>query len=264
LTGRRAIGHPELWECDLAVVTVQDRETAAVLRLVEDVTRWTAADGHAYYRFTVPTPPWHNRARLKGLVWPADDVGRVAAALGTRRLLAEVIPDLLVLVGVAGGFAKNGVDLGDVVIATSIVDYEMQRLSTRGPEFRLKSFDTTGELLSAARKTVLDFSSVPAGERPNVRLGIVMSGDKVIASEAVVASLLEIEPTAVAVEMEGAGVAAAVQETPLQNAFIMIRGIVDLANEGKREDAATWGDRACDAAATFMLAMAYRATSTNS
>jgi nucleoside phosphorylase len=101
---------------------------------------------------------------------------------------------------------------------------------------------------------------VRATDSLKVRFGIVLSGDKVIASDEVAASLLKAEPTAVAVEMEGAGVAAAVQDTLTQNEFMMIRGIVDLANETKREQAAAWIDATCDAVAAFTLATAFRAT----
>jgi nucleoside phosphorylase len=260
VTSTPPVGRNGLWECDIAVLTVQDRETTAVLRLVEEVTPQTATDGHTFYRFTVPTPSWHGRRRLTGLVWPLHDVGRVAGAIATTRLLAEAQPTFLFLVGVAGGIAKNGVALGDVVVATSSVDYEMQRLSPQGTEVRLTSSHPTSQLVAAARKAIADVAHVSADYRPNVNFGVVLSGDKVIASDEVVASLLDAEPSADAVEMEGAGVAAAARSTRTQTELIMIRGVVDLANEAKREHAATWGDRACDAVAAYMLATAYRAT----
>lgn len=260
MTDSEATSRAEAWECDLAILTVQDRETAAILRLVENVRPQTARDGHRFYRFTVQTPPWHHGTRMTGVLWPSHDVGRVAGAIATNRLLAEVRPALLFLVGVAGGFVKNEVELGDIVVATKIVDYEMQRLSRHGTEFRLKAFEAASELVAAAQKAIADIGSVQGAERPTVRLGVVLSGDKVIASDDVSMSLLRAVPPAVAIEMEGAGVAAAVQDTSTQNAFIMIRGIVDLANEAKREQAAVWIDRTCDAVAAFTLATAYRAT----
>ncbi len=47
----------------------------------------------------------------------------------------------------------NGVALGDLIVASRVVDYEEQRLSDSNQEFRLKAFQADEELVAASRKS---------------------------------------------------------------------------------------------------------------
>jgi len=196
---------------------------------------------------------------LVGVIVPSAGVGRVEAAVAASRVLHIFTPRLLFLIGIAGGFSANGVALGDLIVASRIVDYEEQRLSDRSQEFRLKTFQAD-EMLLTASKTVGDkdwFGKLryPNSGRPTVHIGSIMSGDKVIASDRLVASLLLQDPSVLGVEMEGAGVATAVSRASSFVRFLMIRGIVDLANDRKREDSRIWLNSTCEAVASFTLAI---------
>ncbi|WP_305788797.1 5'-methylthioadenosine/S-adenosylhomocysteine nucleosidase family protein [Symbioplanes lichenis] len=190
------------------------------------------------------------------------DVGRVEGAIATVELLHRHRPRWLLLTGVAGGFERSGVGLGDLVVADSVVDYEYQRLSDSSTEYRWRSFPANITLLDAARATAERMASRPAGAFPRVRFGRVMSGDKVIASPEAISRLGATATDALGVEMEGAGAAAAVARAAPHTGFLMIRGVVDLANSSKRIDAARWGRPVCDALAEFTMATAVCAAAT--
>jgi nucleoside phosphorylase len=255
--------------CEAAILTVQDRELQSLLELADDVETDSSAPGACYFlKVSATRVGMGGAAPLTAAVVPVAGVGRVEGAIATTHLLHRITPRRLFLVGVAGGFKANSVALGDVLVADRIVDYELQRLSDVGPELRLKDFPADERLLDAARTISRTMFARPTSPSESggaaVHFGPVLSCDKVVASSVLVSSLLDVNPEFLGVEMEGAGVAAAVSRSSVQPQFLMIRGVVDFANDQKREDAAAWTERACATVARFTVAtaIAARATST--
>jgi nucleoside phosphorylase len=135
----------------------------------------------------------------------------------------------------------------------------MQRLSDIRNESRPRLFKADHDLLSAASAAEKSdwhrkLHRVNDGQ-PNVHFGTVLSGDKVIASSTMVANFLLENERLIGVEMEGAGVAAALARHPVPVPFLMIRGVVDYANDDKREQSRVWLTDACAATAAFSLAV---------
>jgi hypothetical protein len=74
----------------------------------------------------------------------------------------------------------------------------------------------------------------------------------VIAAAAIVQKYRAMWPKLIGVEMEGGGVAAALQADPGRPRFLMIRGVSDLADEQKdHANTRAWRGHACDAAAAY-------------
>ncbi|MFG1609276.1 hypothetical protein [Actinoplanes sp. NPDC049265] len=232
---------------DFAVIAVQEDELNAILQRVTLIGIRSYRD-RDYIDVTVDDA--NGAGRLTGVIVPMHDVGRVEAAITTMRLLEHVQARHLLLVGVAGGFPSNGVALGDVLVASSIVDYEFQRVANP-VEYRLRTFLADKDLLEASR--AVNVKNEYNGRVPKVHYGSVMSGDKVIASEAGISNLLHVEPLSVGVEMEGAGVAAALIDNGGAKPFLMIRGVVDFANDNKRSDSKVWIGAACAVVADVTL-----------
>ncbi|GAA3346139.1 hypothetical protein GCM10020358_55970 [Amorphoplanes nipponensis] len=247
-------------DCDFAVLTVQDAELAAVLDLAQVIGE-DRSFPETLYRVRLPD------SGLAGVVMPVGGVGRVEGAIATSLLLSRVTPLRLYLVGIAGGFEARGVALGDLLVADYIWDYEMQRLSDIRNESRPRLFSTDHDLLSAASAAEKSDwqKGLPRvnGSRPNVHFGTVLSGDKVIASSTLVANFLRENERLIGVEMEGAGVAAALARYPIPVPFLMIRGVVDYANDDKREQSRVWLTDACAATAAFTFAAIEHAHDTN-
>jgi nucleoside phosphorylase len=255
----RKLGDTELEPiCDFTILAVQARELTALLQLADAIEEYRVF-GSTLYRVEISGSARTSDSNiLTGVVTTTGGVGRVEAAIAASHLLHRITPRWLFLVGVAGGFRANNVALGDIIVASQIVDYEQQRLSDNGREFRLREFEADQLLLVAGRRASetnwSDNLNCPDRRRPRVHLGSMLSGDKVIASTELVSSFLRSDPHLLGVEMEGAGVAAALSRTGRHPGFLMIRGVADLANDRKREDSKIWLDCACDAAASFTIA----------
>jgi nucleoside phosphorylase len=246
----------ERYACDFCILATNSRELSALLNLVKDVSKLDGAE-YPLYSVRIPSLADSTQSDLTGLIMSTNAVGRVEAAIATSLLLRTATPRWLLLVGIAGGIPANDVALGDVLIATRIIDYEYQRLADIQPERRLRVYSASESLLKASglisTGTWSERFLRADGTYPIAHLGPVLSGDKVIASTAASLALLDIDVAALGVEMEGGGVAAAVRRACPDLDVLMIRGVADLANEQKRLDSAIWEAFACDTAAAFAV-----------
>jgi nucleoside phosphorylase len=187
-------------------------------------------------------------------------MGRVRATAATADAIRRWRPRYVVLVGIAGGIAARGVKLGDVVVSSQVVDYELQKQTPDGDEIRWEVHQADPRLVAAAR----DFTSNswqelmdvkrPAQGTPRRHIGPVASGDKVIALGKVLAKYRQDFPTLLGVEMEAAGVATACFQASEAPGFFMVRGISDLADERKDSEAVReWRGYACHVAASYAV-----------
>ena len=85
------------------------------------------------------------------VVTPLLGMGRVEAANATGDAIRRWRPRYMLLVGIAGGLAKAGVGLGDVLISDQIVDYELQKLTTDKTTIRWQVHRVDPRLLGAAK-----------------------------------------------------------------------------------------------------------------
>lgn len=249
-------GSSSQMQCDFLILAAQDSEVSSLLTQAAHVSdEVTDFDRIHYIRI-----PSLTASRGRGLVGAVarSGIGRVEAALTASRLLHKLSPPLLLLAGIAGGFHGRGPLLGDIVVADHIIDYEYQRLGDEATEIRFKSYETDSLLLTASTSAAAGHwytsREYPDSKPPKLHFGPMLSGDKVIASKTVADFLLGHQPLALGVEMEGAGVAAAAAYDGRRVKFLMIRGIVDMANNRKRDDAEMWLTRTCDAVALFTIA----------
>jgi adenosylhomocysteine nucleosidase len=133
-------------------------------------------------------------------------IGKVAAAMATQLLCDARHPRAVISIGIAGGTGTRA--RGHVIVASGAVqhDFDARPLtSERGqiPGFAGRVFPAdrklTAALLVAARAEVDDPAEVQAG--------VVLTGDRIIASTSVRDSLLEEFPGAACFDMETAAVA---------------------------------------------------------
>ena len=154
--------------------------------------------GMTFYRGTLEGEP---------VVITRAGVGKVNAALaaGTMSLLYH--PDRLINTGVAGALAEN-LAQGDVVVATSLVEYDMDTTPLGEPRGLLSIRGQELVELPADRETVaaLICAAEACGETPHT--GMVATGDRFVAGADAKAAILSYFP-ALACEMEGAAIAHA-------------------------------------------------------
>ena len=165
-------------------------------------------------------------------------IGKVAAAITTAVLLDAFDAAALLFTGVAGGLGA-GVRVGDVVIATTLLQHDMnaEPLFPRWevPLTGRARFDAdaawTARLVQASRALAsTDTHAVAA----NIHAGLVISGDRFVATRAESDALRALLPDALAVEMEGAAVAQVCHD--FARPFGVVRTISDRADDAAHGD----------------------------
>lgn len=134
-------------------------------------------------------------------------VGKVNAALaaGTMSLLYH--PDRLINTGVAGALAGD-LAQGDVVVATSLVEYDMDTTPLGEPRglLSIRGQELVGLPADPETVAALTRAAEACDEKPHT--GMVATGDRFVAGADAKAAILRDFP-ALACEMEGAAIAHA-------------------------------------------------------
>ncbi|WP_229506207.1 5'-methylthioadenosine/adenosylhomocysteine nucleosidase [Massilia sp. BJB1822] len=177
------------------------------------------------------------REYTAGKLWEIDSVcvlsriGKVAAAMTAAILVEKFQVTHIVFTGVAGS-ADSGVRVGDVVVAESLIQHDMDA-SPLFPRFEvpltgishLMSDRELSRRLHAATRQYLETEKLPS----RIHRGLIGSGDQFMENPAKLAELKKQLPDLLAVEMEGAAVAQVCFELGIP--FAVIRTISDDANE---------------------------------
>ncbi|MEX3935896.1 hypothetical protein AB4Y32_29585 [Paraburkholderia phymatum] len=160
---------------------------------------------------------------------------------------------------ISGGFATQNVTVGDVLVSTQIVDYELQKIEPGRTAVRPSYPPISQRLLQASlnfqdRSWVKSLKSRPSPGEPQVHFGPVASGDKVINDAQALQRLIDLHPKLVGVEMEAGGAAAASHQH--ETNFFMVRGVSDLADGQKGNSAVLrWRQYASEVAAAYAVGL---------
>lgn len=177
-------------------------------------------------------------------------IGKVAAATTATMLVEKFGVTHILFTGVAGA-GDAGVAVGDIVVAESLVQYDMDA-SPLFPRFEvpltgLSHFpsdvhlsnivaDAAQQFLAHDLNAAIDHAerSVFRLERPRVHRGLVGSGDRFVSCGVHLSQLSGSLSGLLAVEMEGAAVAQVCFELGVP--FAVVRTISDNANEEAATD----------------------------
>jgi nucleoside phosphorylase len=184
----------------------------------------------------------------------ARSAGRsqVPANDAARRLLEYFRPEILIVLGIGGGFqGRDGLCLGDVVVANYIHYYEFQKWSGGVSQKRFTPFDQPTESIIENHVAPIVLENKWHGAIAEPRPEGVDGDPKVIEGSLVTGEKLLSDPTsvqqqqivreysdAVAVDMESYGVARALYESraavDYNPRFVVIRGVSDLVSSKAR------------------------------
>ncbi|GLW67548.1 purine phosphorylase [Actinomadura rubrobrunea] len=187
--------------------------------------------------------------------------GNQSAAVLAERAIAEFSPIALIFVGVAGALHSH-VALGDVVVATHVYAFHGGTSEDDGFKSRPRVWEVSHGAEQIARHVARDRSwagHVRDHRRaPKVHFGAIAAGE-VVLNSTVSAHARWIRRNyndALAIEMEGAGVAQAAhlnRSLPV----VVVRGVSDRADGTKEAtDRRRWQARAVSNAAAFAVALA--------
>ncbi len=223
----------------LALVSAMHEELAAVLDLMPDEQRVTVA-GREF---------WRGHLHGQEVVAVLSRIGKVAAATTATVLIERFGASRIVFTGVAGGLGE-GVNVGDVVVADGFVQHDMDA-SPIFPRYeiplyglsRLPADPVLTRALEAAARDAVARPADTLGEAvvrefglqaPRVHAGLLVSGDRFVATTAESRSLREALPEALACEMEGAAVAQVCHDYGIP--FAALRTISDRADDAAHVD----------------------------
>ncbi|MEP7139787.1 MAG: 5'-methylthioadenosine/adenosylhomocysteine nucleosidase [Caldimonas sp.] len=181
-------------------------------------------------------------------------VGKVAAAMTATLLVHEFGARHAIFTGTAGGLDERA-RVGDVVVASALLQHDMDA-SPLFPRHEVPLYGTDrfacdaalSDALADAARTALadatgsgDASGLSAADllpfaitSPQVHAGLVVSGDRFVASAAEGAELRRRLPDALAVEMEGAALAQVCHDLGVPCA--VVRTISDRADNAATVD----------------------------
>jgi adenosylhomocysteine nucleosidase len=223
----------------IAIISAMHEELEAVLASLSAGHK-TVASGREF---------WVGERHGHEVVAVLSRIGKVAAATTATVLAERFGVRAMLFTGVAGGLG-TGVRVGDVVVASHFVQHDMDA-SPLFPRFEVplygrSRFATDGALTrvlaSAAEQALADPVALvgAAGmaefglQSPQVRCGLVASGDRFVATSAESVVLRAALPDALAVEMEGAAIAQVCHDYQLP--FAAVRTISDRADDAAHAD----------------------------
>lgn len=209
------------------IVTVTKTETLAVLdafSVKSDQVR-RIISGKTYYGLGV-----HGGAPVT-MVRSEMGTATVGGAFSTiSRAIQDIRPQAIVMCGIAYGLRQDKQNLGDILIARQLLNYEPQKVDIKQGQIPRGDRITASErMLDCFRAADIEWSGAPT------HFGLMLSGDKLVNDPAFRDWLLETEPEAIGGEMEGTGLYIAARDAKTD--WIMVKAICDWADGAKNDDA---------------------------
>ncbi|TPG42803.1 hypothetical protein EAH79_02810 [Sphingomonas koreensis] len=189
-----------------------------------------------------------------------------------RTIAEQFRPEFIILSGIAGGVGREGVGLGDVVVADHVDWYEMRKMA-EGKDVRRKMAldhpslylrETMFQRVKHQEKWLARIGlERPVDGKPQVFEGNLIAGDKILGDgeNEYQRMILEEFDKALAVDMESYGLARGVYNARSARHYnlnyLVVRGISDLVNAEQNNDQRNqWRDYAAATAAAFSLSVA--------
>ena len=205
-----------------AIVSAMQQELASVLALMPDEHR-VAVGGREFFDGHLHGAP---------VVAVLSRIGKVAAATTATALIERFGVGRILFTGVAGGLAP-GVEVGHVVVADSFLQHDMDA-SPLFPRHEVPLYGASRFATDAALTELLVQASARALPGAKLHRGLVVSGDRFVATSAESRALQQELPEALAVEMEGAAIAQVCRDYGVP--FAAVRTVSDRADDAAHGD----------------------------
>lgn len=172
------------------IIVAMESELSMLIPLIENMTR-TTVNG-----FVIS----HGRMGANEVAVMQTGIGKVNAAVGAISLIDSFNPDLVVNTGIAGGTGR-GADILDVVIADSVAYHDVYC----GPGNERGQVQGLPAEFPCLGVSMVNLKAV-AG-RDDIRRGLIASGDIFVTTPQDLAGVLDVQPRAIAVDMESGAIA---------------------------------------------------------
>jgi nucleoside phosphorylase/tetratricopeptide (TPR) repeat protein len=236
---------------DVLIVTATDVESRAVLSAFKEATGREPKPEPIGDRLYLDLGEV-NTTRVFMTLSGMGSGGLDGAQEAVRKGIEALSPFAVIMVGIAFGVNEKKQSIGDVLISDRLMLYELQRVGTdqdggyqivpRGDRPR-----ASPSLINRFRVASLSWDQSKA----EVRLGLVLSGDKLVDNVDFRGQLLDFEPEAIGGDMEGAGLYVACQNSKVD--WILVKAICDWGDGHKSLEKAARQQLASANAAAFVL-----------
>lgn len=241
---------------DFGIITILSEEMDAA-KQVFSLSRLPYRFGDRIY-YTGKVESHGEREPRRVICTQTIDQGEFSVINAYHDMANKYRPKFVFLIGIAGSIldSQKGeihnpdkrmeLDLCDVVIAKSVIDYELRKETDKGTEHRAHIFDVSAESVSVVNDFLLTLETTPlsvAEGSKNDTLHVLFepigSGNAVIGNELseIITWLKDVNSKVAAVEMEASGISSAFYESRLSDhavqGLLVIRGISDMANVDK-------------------------------
>lgn len=154
-----------------------------------------------------------------------------ASIMTTNQSINDWGTKTILMVGIAFGINKKKQNIGDILVADSIAQYDSRRISS-DEIINRGAVPLSSSLLLDRFRNLLDWNYAISDDKASkVILGQVLSGEALVDNIKFRDLLVESWPTAIGGEMEGAGLAATAHA--MQCNWLLVKGICDFA-DGKK------------------------------
>ena len=205
-----------------AIVSAMQEELSSVLALMPDERKQRVA-GRDF---------WAGHLHGQEVVAVLSRIGKVAAATTASVLIQQFGVGRIVFTGVAGGLGP-GVNVGDVVVADCFLQHDFDA-SPIFPKFEVPLYGLSRFPADAALSSLLAAAAQRALPQVKLHRGLLVSGDRFVATTAESRALQAALPDALAVEMEGAAIAQVCHDFGVP--FAAVRTISDRADDDAHVD----------------------------
>ena len=239
---------------DFGIITILPEELDAIKKTF-NMKREPTRFGERYFYSSVV---YSDETRRTVVCTQTINQGELSVMNAYNDLINKYHPKMIFLVGIAGGIsghekAQNNtsgerleLDLCDVIIAKSVIDYELRKETNDGIEHRGQIYNIDAAVASVVNDflVTLQTEKFPAvngskNTHVNILFDAIGSGNAVITNNLseTTSWLKTVNSKVAAVEMEATGISSSFYEATLNNSgvqgLMVVRGISDLANTEK-------------------------------
>ncbi len=191
----------------IGILAAMDKEVALLLPLLKDMKEVDVDTRKAYI----------GKIGANEVLVMKCGIGKVSSALNAFRMIEYFHPDLVINSGVAGG-ADASMKVGSLLVATEAAYHDVWC----GPGTKWGHMDGQPERFVMDKKVV---ETCRRNASPDVRFGLICSGDRFISKVEEVDFIKENYPDALACDMESASIAQACHDCEVP--FAVVRVVSD-------------------------------------
>lgn len=210
------------------IVTATDTETKAFHELMPESILQVISNGITYYlgqvgRYNII----HIQCQQMGSISPGGSTLSIHKALQEWSSIKAVI-----MIGICFGIDESKQHIGDIVVSSSISNYETRRIGKNNEIPRGGTYHSNKCLYNAFNNLKRSWENIGSdGKTKELFFGEYISGEKLVDNINLRTKLLSEKPEAKAGEMEGNGLVAACEEKNIP--WILVKAICDFGDGDK-------------------------------